>query len=1348
LKRLSLFILLFIAGMVCTHYLTDREKNQALKDDDRKNFSEEEERKTDQPGQFLLFHRGIRTRDGEEMPEYASNYMWRELRHARTNEFARQRKSGRIKFNGVVAWTERGPGNVPGRTRALFNLPDQNDDTWLAGAATGGIWHTANGGLTWSERSSDFPALPISCFAADASASIIYAGTGEFVSSVYSAIGNGIFKSIDSGLTWTQLTSTNDHPDFSIITRLIVNPSDPNTLLASTVPHNMSQDNTSAIMRSTDGGASWTKVKEITGFFEQIIATPGNFNVQYASQNSVGLWKSTDGGVTWGLSNNGMDPSGRMEIAISPVNANRIFVSAEGSVSGGQSDLYYSSNGGATWSLIDISFDGNIVDFLEGQGFYDNTIMCDPFDENRFYFGGVSLFRTTLGSGSVQVDNFQMEEVNTQSFLFLQSFGSVVHDDNRLTVGAFHNNITVEIRFGAGESQMAHRFTVPTGATTGVAAGDYTYNDYVSVPFEVWDVTNNQQLMVSFRDQNRNNKFDLVTSGLQSPVPPLQQSREYIFIHRVTYNASLPNESIDQAGGQEYRLMYNFFPAQAANTSWNEATLPASKLIIKNSMLQKFNATTVTVADGRGDFDEKNSANQVDLQLGVHPDHHAMIPVIVNQSSKTFKILIGNDGGIFVSKPGTNPGITEGDWEFRGFGLNTSQFYGADKKPGKEQYVGGMQDNGTRYSPNGEVASPQSKYLYGLGGDGFEVLWHSRDPDKILGSGYNGDISRTLNCGKTWQEATTGLTPGSPEFPFVTKLAHSKDLPDRVFTVGRQGVYVSNNFGGSWQLTPISQKFVSSTGSGFFLDVEVSRANANIVWAGTGMFNSGTIRKLHVSTDGGKTFNETNNFTTVPLGNITKLASHPTEENTAYALFSFAHAPKILRTTDLGQSWQDISGFGTGTTSVNGFPDVAVYSLYVHTDNPDILWAGTEIGIVESLDNGQTWALISDFPNVSVWDMKGQDHQIIMATHGRGIWTATTSSSQNNINIPQITAAGTAPKKTLNLRIQSPATFDSVEIFIGSSIVRKLFNVVPGIQELGLANITPGYKQLKLLCYRGATPFQSAMHKVNHHEILPPRNAYSTYFTTIEDLYVDGLTPESFVNLPVQPRKSLQTDHSYTVDKIYEVMPRTPVVVSNKSSILYYGDVAIIEPGQDSIIVEATKNGLDWINLKSAYDSEYAGDVKGLWKNAYTNETEGTSVMVLQHEIDLREKFTAEDSLLFRWRMFSNPSITSWGWAVDYIAVQEPPVAVNRKLGIVTLSLFPNPTRDEFTMEYELKTPSPVSVMITDSFGRRMIDKQLGLKNGGIQRQVVDVNGLQAGSYVVILTTDKGKMISKLIKQN
>ena len=165
-------------------------------------------------------------------------------------------------------------------------------------------------------------------------------------------------------------------------------------------------------------------------------------------------------------------------------------------------------------------------------------------------------------------------------------------------------------------------------------------------------------------------------------------------------------------------------------------------------------------------------------------------------------------------------------------------------------------------------------------------------------------------------------------------------------------------------------------------------SNPSIVWAGAGIYEDPDLY-VFVSRNYGETFERVNRYGETEMGYLTAIATHPADSATAFLLFSIDHKPKILRTTDLGETWEDISGFGTDSTSNNGFPDVIVYSLMVFPYDTDIIWAGTEIGIFESTDNGTSWHYADNgLPAVSVWQMYIQDQNIVIATHGRGIWTA------------------------------------------------------------------------------------------------------------------------------------------------------------------------------------------------------------------------------------------------------------------------------------------------------------------------------------------------------------------------
>lgn len=966
--------------------------------------------KGDKPDEFQKYFSSITTKYNQTAPGYKSNYRLVELNKAISNTSSVARM-----LAPVFVAKSRGPGNVAGRTRAIVVDPtDNTNQTWFAGASSGGIWKTSDQGESWENLTPELPNLSTNALAISASnPDVLYAGTGEIYADNLSFVrGNGIFKSVDHGVTWTQLESTSSNINFLSVNRIIIDPSSENALFVAT---------NSGVYKSNDGGSTWVEKLDAGERVQDLDADPNNFSILYASVNSRGVYKSVDGGESWKLMADGMGEVARLELAISPENTNKVYA-----LTYDQNDktlVYRTTDGGTTWELFDDPNNNNI-DYVLEQGWYDLALAVNPYNEDEVFIGGVTLgkyhFNGTQVAGDPSFLGVQLFGADFLDFVnFSQNFfgGALAIGDGSDPADQFN---TVEIRFGPGLSQKAHRFTVPSDAGTngdggaGISDEEYSYSDYVDVPFEVWDIDGDRQLMISFRDQQNDGGFNLNHRD-DSNDPDLLTAREYLFIHDIDY-AETQSGLVSIPGGHMAKNMYFFWPLASEEGSWDEENLPSSTMIIKFGSLTVKNGVAESVSDSRGDFGSKNA--------GLHADHHHLTIIPVNDEGEVFSIINGNDGGLGFSQ---DNGET---WKQIANGYITTQFYGADKMPGSDKYIGGMQDNGTWMTNGDESADATSEYKFSIGGDGFEVLWHSTDPLKLMGGYYNNNFFRSLDGGVTWVAAQNGIN--TEEGPFISRLASSSSNSDIVFAVGASGVYKTLDFGDRWKLNSLAPE----DGWTFAIDnvptitsqhdVEVSVADDKVVWAGGGMDD---VRKIFVSTDRGDSFTPVNNPEGFDLGGISGIATHPSDPNTAYILFSFAETAKIFRTTDLGDTWSDISGFGTGTSSSNGFPDVIVHSLLVSPFDENMLLAGTEIGLFVSYDNGDSWAL-SDFglPSVSIWSLKVVDDQIVVGTHGRGIWTLTNQSLLNHQAL--VIDGEYLGNKQVELQFKLPVAYDKIDVIV------------------------------------------------------------------------------------------------------------------------------------------------------------------------------------------------------------------------------------------------------------------------------------------------------------------------------
>ena len=300
-----------------------------------------------------------------------------------------------------LRFREIGPAAMGGRIDD-FAVVESDPSVVYVGTASGGVFKTTNGGTTFTPIFDDQPVSTIGDLAvAPSDPSILWVGTGESNNRQSSSWGNGIYKSTDAGVTFQHMGLNETHH----IGRIIIHPTDPNSVYVAAAGKLWGPNKERGVYKTIDGGATWTQVlfiNEDTGVVDLVMDTqsPGTlYAAAYQRRRTVfgfsgggpssAIYKTTDGGATWAKLTKDLpyadgSDSGRIGLAVYRRDPNIVYALIEHPKGG----IFRSSDKGATWTKMS---DTN------PRPMYYSQVVIDPNNDQRIWVMGAPMYYSEDG---------------------------------------------------------------------------------------------------------------------------------------------------------------------------------------------------------------------------------------------------------------------------------------------------------------------------------------------------------------------------------------------------------------------------------------------------------------------------------------------------------------------------------------------------------------------------------------------------------------------------------------------------------------------------------------------------------------------------------------------------------------------------------------------------------------------------------------------------------------------------------------------------------------------------------------------------------------------------------------
>ncbi len=428
-------------------------------------------------------------------------------------------------------WRDVGPMRG-GRSYGVAGVASQ-PDTFYFGSVGGGVWKTENAGRTWFPISDDpQTGIPIGSIGAVAvapsDANVVYVGTGEPDIRSQHSYGDGMYKSLDAGKTWTHIGLEKT----AHIGRVVVDPTDATRVYVAALGSVYGPNADRGVYRTVDGGVHWKKVlfkgddPENVGAID-IAVDPTNAKVVYASlwatrrppwavyapsyMPGSGLYKSVDGGDTWTQLGGGLPNDafvGKIGIAVAPSNPKRLWAvvddigkataaplgpSAAGSGSASMAvppgGVFLSDDAGATWRRV------NAETRLWGRGWYFESVTVDPANPDKAYVINTATYMTADAGktflpvkGAPGGDDYHQIWVNPRDpnrMVLSSDQGTVVSVDGAKTWSTWYNQPTAELYRLSADNRFPYWLYGPQQDSGGVGVSTWAREGVLS--FRNWE---------------------------------------------------------------------------------------------------------------------------------------------------------------------------------------------------------------------------------------------------------------------------------------------------------------------------------------------------------------------------------------------------------------------------------------------------------------------------------------------------------------------------------------------------------------------------------------------------------------------------------------------------------------------------------------------------------------------------------------------------------------------------------------------------------------------------------------------------------------------------------------------